>query len=204
MQLDEYSRRVIDQFLQARLLGAQAALEATATLHDSVLPAKTTQNFLFIADILRRWHALDHPISPPREHRGRLLTQYFTSNQFELRRSKRLPLLSGDEDLQTQLIMELWKEFLFTMKPIPVRINQRGDKLTIRFDYKKLPANYLQVFSRRRPTDWLMSHLTLQNLTAWLWYQEFLNAGIKASASSSQPHSFSLSFQVVTQLSLPF
>lgn len=204
MQLDETARRVIDQFLQARLHSAQASLEGARQIEDGVLSVDATRSFMNVADLLRRWHDLEQSSPPTREHRGKLLMQYLQGNsQFVLDRRKKLPLLLGDELAQTRLITDLWKEFFFTIKLIPVRISQRGDRLALRFDYKRLPPAYHQAFSHKNSTSWLLSNLTLQNLTAWLWQQELLQAGIRPSAITTQPQRFSLNFTVVTQLTLP-
>ncbi len=204
MQLDETARRVIDQFLQARLHSAQASLEGARQIEDGVLSVDATRSFMNVADLLRRWHDLEQMPTPTREHRGKLLMQYLQgSSQFVLNRQKKLPLLLGDELAQTRLITDLWKEFFFTIKLIPVRISQRGDRLALRFDYKRLPPAYHQAFSLKNSTSWLLSNLTLQNLTAWLWQQELLQAGIRPSAIATQPQRFSLNFTVITQLTLP-
>lgn len=204
MQLDDTSRRVIDQFLQARLQSAQAALEASRQLDDGTLSAQATESFMLVASLLRRWHDLGLTEVRGREHRGVLLLDYFTSSsQFTLRRSKKLPLLLGDELRQTTLVRDLWDEFFFTIRLIPLKIEQRGDRLIFRFDYRRLPTSYHQIFSRRNPTSWLLQSLTLESLNAWIRYQELVQVGIQPTSSANQPHRFSLSFRIVTQLALP-
>ncbi len=199
------TRHIIQQYLIAGLQSREQALRAAQGQSADIFLA-VADDFVVFSQLTSRWyraaanprHIHDH------RHHGRELSQALVQAGFRLDRQHRLPSLFGDELIQSQLIIELLQTGHLVGARPQVRFRRRYQRFFLYLEGIRYPAIIRPVLSKSDPTSYLLRHLSVPTLTAFILRRDLQQAGIQTYIHPGKDQPLQIRLSCLEQLRLPF